>query len=253
MAEIAHGPNGLDHLRSGSDAAEALRLVLAADSQAATRQVAVVDAEGRAAAHTGASCIEHAGHVVGDGFSAQANMMWHPGVPEAMAAAFTASTGALPIRLLDALDAAQAAGGDLRGQQSASLAVVEAVPAAQAAHDRVLDVRVEDHPEPLVELRRLVGLGLAYRGVDEAEASAAAGDLDAALAVYAASVAQQPGEAEFPFWQAVMLAGLGRCDEARAAMRPVLAGPGGEGWRELLRRLPAADLLTDEAADQLLR
>lgn len=252
MAEIAHGPDTLALLRAGRPAAEALAEVLAADPEAATRQVGVVDAAGRVAVHTGAACIEAAGHHVGDGFTVQANMMWRPGVPEAMAGAFTASTGPLAVRLVDALDAAQAAGGDIRGQQSAALAVVDAVPSERSAHDLAVDVRVEDHPEPLVELRRLLDLSRAYRHVEEAEDAMARGDLDAALALYAEAIALQPSQVEFPFWQAMLLAELGRIDEARALAAPVFAGVNGEGWRELVRRLPAAGLLDAAAVPRLL-
>jgi len=247
-AEVAHGPDGLDRLRAGRAPDEALADILGPDEAAETRQVAIVDARGRAAVHTGAVCIVHAGHVVGDGFTAQANMMSEPGVPEAMAAAFTASAGALASRLLDALDAAEAAGGDIRGRQSAALAVVSAEASTKAGHDRLVEVRVEDHPEPLVELRRIVDLARAYRRMEDAEEAMTRGDLDTALAIYAESAAQQPTQPEFPFWHAVVLAGLGRADEARAVVAPVFAGPNGDGWRELVRRLPAASLLPEDAA-----
>jgi len=247
-AEVAHGPDGLDRLRAGRAPDEALADILGPDEAAETRQVAIVDARGRAAVHTGAVCIVHAGHVVGDGFTVQANMMSEPGVPEAMAAAFTASAGALASRLLDALDAAEAAGGDIRGRQSAALAVVSAEASAKAGHDRLVEVRVEDHPEPLVELRRIVDLARAYRRMEDAEEAMTRGDLDTALAIYAESAAQQPTQPEFPFWHAVVLAGLGRADEARAVVAPVFAGPNGDGWRELVRRLPAASLLPEDAA-----
>ena len=252
MAEIAHGPDGLARLRAGRAPAEALRDILDPDDAAATRQVAIVDATGRAAVHTGALCIQHAGHVVGDGFTVQANMMEGPGVPEAMAASFSAGSGPLALRLVDALDAAQAAGGDIRGQQSAAVKVVAGQPAAQAGHDGLLDVRVEDHPDPLGEIRRLVGLGLAYRRMEEAEEAMTRGDLDAAIAIYADSAGQQPAHHEFPFWHAVLLAGLGRGDEARAVAAPVFARPDGERWRELVRRLPAAELLPEESVAVLL-
>jgi uncharacterized Ntn-hydrolase superfamily protein len=247
-AEIAHGPDGLARLRAGRSPEEALADILEPDENAETRQVAIVDARGRAAVHTGALCIVHAGHVVGDGFTVQANMMNDPGVPEAMAAAFTASSGLLSFRLVDALDAAEAAGGDIRGRQSAALMVVASAATEKAGHDRLVDVRVEDDPEPLPELRRLVELARAYRRMEDAEEAMTRGDLDAALAIYVESSRQQPDQAEFPFWHAVVLAGLGRGDEARAVAAPVFAGPNGEGWRELVRRLPAAALLPDEAA-----
>ena len=252
MAEVAHGPDTLTHLRAGRAPLDALAAVLAADAHAQTRQVAAVDASGRAAAHTGALCIDAAGHVVGDGFTAQANMMWHPGVPEAMAASFTASTGPLSRRLLATLDAAQQAGGDLRGQQSASVTIVAGTASERSGHDRLMDVRVDDHPEPLVELRRLVELSLAYRRMEDAEEAMTAGELDTALAIYADSMASQPDQQEFPFWHAVLLAGLGRIEEARVLIAPVLAEPHGDGWRELLRRLPAAGLLDEVGAAGLL-
>lgn len=252
MAEIAHGPDTLTQLRAGHAPAEAIADVLGADDHASTRQVAAVDATGRSAAHTGSSCIQAAGHVTGEGFSTQANMMWHPGVPEAMAASFLASDGPLAVRLLGALDAAQRAGGDLRGQQSASLTVVAGTAPVRPGHDQVVDVRVEDHPEPLVELRRLVGLSLAYRGMDDAEDAMTTGDLPTALAIYAESMASQPDQPEFAFWHAVLLAGLGRIEEARVLAAPVLSGPHGDGWRELLRRLPAAEMLDEVGVAGLL-
>jgi uncharacterized Ntn-hydrolase superfamily protein len=247
-AEVAHGPDGLAGLRAGRSPEEALADILGPDENAETRQVAIVDARGRTAVHTGALCIVHAGHVIGDGFTVQANMMNDPGVPEAMAAAFTASSGLLSLRLVDALDAAEAAGGDIRGRQSAALQVVASAASEKAGHDRMVDVRVEDDPEPLPELRRLVELARAYRRMEDAEEAMTRGDLDAALAIYVESSRQQPDQAEFPFWHAVVLAGLGRGDEARAVAAPVFAGPNGEGWRELVRRLPAAALLPEEAA-----
>jgi len=252
MAEVAHGPDGLTRLRAGRTPEEALSDILDPDEGAATRQVAIVDAAGRAAVHTGDLCIEHAGHAVGDGFTVQANMMDAPGVPDAMAKAFLASDGPLALRLVDALDAAQAAGGDIRGQQSAAVKVVAGAPSDRAGHDRLLDVRVEDDPDPLPEVRRLVELARAYRRMEDAEEAMTRGDLDAALAIYVESASQQPAHHEFPFWHAVLLAGLGRGDEARAVAAPVFARPDGDRWRELVRRLPAADLLPEESATALL-
>lgn len=251
-AEIAHGPDGLTRLRAGRSASEALGDLMAADPQGDTRQVGIVDAVGRAAAHTGSSCIAHAGHVVGEGFSVQANMMDRPGVPEAMAAAFSEATGELAERLLAALDAAQAAGGDIRGQQSAALVIGLGEEAGRAGHDRVVDLRVEDHPAPLVELRRLVGVHRAYRRVDEAEQAMGDDDLAGALSVYEESIAAQPQLHELVFWQAVLLAGLGREREARSVVAPVFARHDGDRWRELVCRLPATGLIGEQAADALL-
>jgi uncharacterized Ntn-hydrolase superfamily protein len=247
-AEIAHGPDGLARLRADRSPVDALADILGPDEHAETRQVAIVDAAGRVAVHTGSSCIEQAGHVVGDGFTAQANMMERAGVPEAMAAAFTSRGGDLAHRLLDALDAAEASGGDIRGRQSAALVVVDGTRSARAGHDRAVDVRVEDHAEPLEELRRLVDLSQAYRRMEDAEEAMNRGELDVALAIHADSIATQPDQPEFPFWHAVVLAGLGRVEEARAAAAPVFARPDGARWQELVRRLPAASLLPADAA-----
>ena len=250
-AEVAHGPDGLDRLRADRSPSDALADILGPDEHAETRQVAIVDAAGRVAVHTGRSCIEHAGHVVGDGFTVQANMMERTGVPEAMAAAYSGGAGDLAHRLLDALDAAEAAGGDIRGQQSAVLVVVDGVPSTRAGHDRAMDVRVDDHADPLAELRRLVDLAQAYRRMEDAEEAMNRGDLDIALAIYADSIAKQPDQPEFPFWHAVVLAGMGRVEEARAVAAPVFARPDGARWRELVRRLPAATLLPADAATLL--
>jgi uncharacterized Ntn-hydrolase superfamily protein len=251
-AEISHGPNGLAQLAAGRRAAAALAAILEDDRHAEVRQVAMVDVHGGGAVHTGTSCIAHASHVVGDGFTVQANMMHDPGVPEAMAAAFDTDRGDLAARMLAALDAAEAAGGDIRGQQSAALVVCRGEPSGRAGHDRLVDVRAEDHPEPLVELRRLVSMAQAYRRMDEAETAMATGDLDGALEIVRDSVASQPTLPELPFWQAVMLAGLGRAEEARRAAAPVFARSDGDRWRELVRRLPATGSLGEAEAAALL-
>jgi uncharacterized Ntn-hydrolase superfamily protein len=251
MAEVAHGPDSLARLRAGRSPAETLDDVLAPDAHAATRQLGIVDAQGRSACHTGGECIVHAGHVTGEGFSVQANMMTSQGVPEAMAAAFTTTVGALAGRLLAALDAAEAAGGDIRGQQSAALLVVDGTPADRPGHDLLIDVRVEDDPRPLVELRRLVGLATSYRRMEEAEVAMAGGDLDVALAIYEDAASAHPDQPEFTFWLAIMLAGLGRTDEAAATAARVFARSDGERWRELVRRLPDAGLLDPDAVARL--
>ena len=251
-AEISHGPNGLAQLAAGRPADAALTAILEVDRHAEVRQVAIVDVRGGGAVHTGASCIAHAGHVVGDGFTVQANMMHGLGVPEAMAAAYGAATGDLADRMLAALDAAEAAGGDIRGQQSAALVISRAEPSGQPGHDRLVDVRVEDHPDPLVELRRVVGLAKAYRRLDEAEDAMTKGDLDGSLEIFRESIAAHPATHEFQIWQAVLLAGLGQDDAARAAAAPVFARPDGDRWRELIRRLPAAGTLGEAEAAALL-
>ncbi len=248
IVEPAYGPRGLGQLRRGASAPDALRRLLGDDEQAEVRQVAIVDNHGRVAVHTGARCIREAGHRLADGVSAQANMMERPTVPGAMLEAFGASDDDLAGRLLAALEAAEREGGDIRGRQSAAVVVVAPRASGQPMQDRPVDLRVDDHPEPVAELRRLVGLNASYARVEVGDELAAAGDLEGALAEYAAAHAEQPGNAELAFWHGVTLAANGREAEARELLERAYAE--GEGWRELLRRLPEAGLFPDD--DELL-
>src|SRR5215204_2625240 len=160
-----YGALGIELLAAGRSPQEALDELTASDAEAAVRQVGVVAADGRSAAHTGAACVPAAGHVTGEGFSAQANMMRTEEVWPAMAEAFAASRRPLPWRLLDALDAAEAAAGDFRGKQSAAILVVRGEPSERPWDDKLLELRVDDHPEPLSELRRLLELADGYRAL----------------------------------------------------------------------------------------
>jgi uncharacterized Ntn-hydrolase superfamily protein len=244
VAEPAYGTRGLDLMRAGASAPEALHRLLAEDRQERVRQVAFIDRHGRVATHTGSRCIREAGHRVADGVSAQANIMERPGVPDAMVAAFRAAEGDLAERLVVALEAAEGEGGDLRGRQSAALVVVAPRATGRPTEDRLFDIRVDDHPDPVAELRRLLGLSRAYERVDLGDELAAAGDLEAALAEYAAAHAEHPDSAELAFWHGVALAANGREQEARPLLDRAYAQ--GEGWRELLRRLPEAGLFPDD-------
>jgi uncharacterized Ntn-hydrolase superfamily protein len=248
VVEPAYGPRGLGQLRRGASAPDALRRLLGDDEQQAVRQVAIVDNHGRVAVHTGARCITEAGHRVADGVSAQANMMARPTVPDAMVEAFRARGGELAERLLAALEAAEREGGDIRGRQSAALVVVAPRASGQPMEDRPVDLRVDDHPDPVVELRRLLELHGAYQRVEVGDELAAAGDLEGALAEYRSAHSSQPNNAELAFWHGVALAANGREAEARELLERAYAER--EGWRELLRRLPAAGLFPDD--DELL-
>jgi uncharacterized Ntn-hydrolase superfamily protein len=244
MVEPAYGPRALDLMSDGLSAPEALRVLLAADDQEDARQVAVIDNAGRVAVHTGPGCIAHAGHTVGNQVSAQANIMARPTVPEAMLDAYTTAEGDLAERLLGALDAAEAEGGDLRGRQSAALLVVSARASGSPSQDTVMDLRVEDDADPLGELRRLVDLQYAYALVDAGDQLAAAGDVSGALREYAAAHGAQPDNAELAFWHGVALAAEG--DEEGAAPLLRQAFEAHAGWGELLQRLPAAGLFPDD-------
>ena len=236
LAEPAYGPKALDLLAGGATAPAALAALVAGDESADVRQVAVVDAAGRIGVHTGAGCIPIAEHVSGDGWSCQANMMAPAGVPDAMAAAFTTSAGpSFARRLLAALVAAEAAGGDVRGRQSAALLVV---PAAGEPWQRTVDVRVEDHAEPLDELARLLTLAEAYDLAGRGDDLVAEGRTVDAGAMYEAAQALAPGNAELRFWAALAAADRGDVDGAAAVIAELARAH--DGWRVLLERLPAS-------------
>jgi uncharacterized Ntn-hydrolase superfamily protein len=244
FVDPSYGKLGLDMMRLGKSAPETLRALLAGDEAREVRQVAMVDAAGRVAAHTGANNIAMAGHVTGEEFSVQANMMLKDTVWPAMARAFRASTGDLADRMMAALEAAEAAGGDIRGRQSAALIVVGPRSTGKPWIDRVFDHRVDDHPEPLRELRRLLVLGRAYRHMNEGDLAVEKNDNSRALQEYAAAAKLAPGNAEMVYWHAVALVNMGRVEESLPLFRQVFAMD--PNWRELTRRLPAAGLLKQD-------
>jgi len=203
--------------------------------------VAMIDARGNVAVHTGEHCIRYAGHLAGDNFSVQANLMVNEGVPEAMAAAFRNAQGSLAERMLAALDAAQAAGGDLRGRQSAAILVVNNRSTGQPLQDRLVDLHVEDHPEPLTELRRLLVLHTAYEHMNRGDHALERNDIDGALAEYGEAQSLVPANTEMKFWHAISLLNAGRTAAAMPVLETVFRAE--PGWRELLGRLAEADLL----------
>jgi uncharacterized Ntn-hydrolase superfamily protein len=240
VAEIAHGPNALARLTEGLDAESAIAAVLSEDRLAGYRQLGVVDAVGRAAAHTGADCIAHAGHSSGEGFTCQANMMAGTTVPDAMASAYLAHEGDLAERLLAALDAGEDAGGDVRGRQSAALLVV---PADGEPWRTRFDVRVEDDPDPLVQLRRLVHLARAYEMAERADELAAAGAHAEAGGLYLAAAELAPEADELTFWAGLGVAALDLDAGVELVKRAAAIKP---SWLTLLERL--SDELAPSAA-----
>jgi uncharacterized Ntn-hydrolase superfamily protein len=182
FTERSYGPLGLELLRAGRAPEDALAGLVTADQQENMRQVGIVDATGRGAAHTGVLCIKEAGHLVRDGFTVQANMMRSADVWPALASAYEGASGSLPQRLLAALDAAEAAGGDFRGRQTAAMLVVEGKSSGRPWEDRVIDVRVDDHEDPLAELRRLVTLAEGYRRLNRLSGEVSPEEIEAARA-----------------------------------------------------------------------
>ncbi len=232
VAEPAYGTLLLDRLAAGAEPEAALAQLVGSDELAAVRQVALVDTLGRVATHTGRDCIPHAGHVTGDGFSCQANMMAEPGVPEAMAAGFESTEGTLADRLLAALRAAEAAGGDVRGRQSAALVVA---PATGDGWQRTCDLRVEDSADPIGELARLIVLDRAYRMAGEADELLGEGRADAAGALYERAAELAPESDELLFWAGLSQAQQGDVEGGAATVRR--AADVHAGWLVLLDRL----------------
>jgi uncharacterized Ntn-hydrolase superfamily protein len=232
VVEPAYGPNALDLLAGGTGAEQALGELLAADPLAAVRQVAVIAPEGPVAVHTGADCIAHAGHVAGEDHSCQANMMERETVPTAMSAAFTQSSGPLADRLFAALQAAEGEGGDVRGRQSAALAVAAA---EGEPWRRTIDLRVDDHPAPLDELRRLLTLQRAYELAGAADELMAAGRAGDAGDLYRRAASLAPDSDELLFWAGLALANAGELDAGLAAVRK--AAEKQPNWLVLLDRL----------------
>jgi uncharacterized Ntn-hydrolase superfamily protein len=233
--KVSYGPLGPDRMREGDAPADALAALAGEDDHPEVRQVAFVDATGRVATHTGANCIRMAGHRQGEGYSAQANMMGTTTVWDAMAEAFEGAGGDLAHRLLDALDAAEGEGGDIRGRQAAGILVVRAQPGSEPWSDTLLRITVDDHPAPLTELRRLLHIKDAYDRMERAEELERDGDLEGALREREIARGALPDSPELAFWTGVSFAQAGRIDDARRAMS--VATGTHEGWAELLRRM----------------
>jgi uncharacterized Ntn-hydrolase superfamily protein len=232
VVEPAHGPHALDRLERGEDAATSLAGVLADDALAAFRQVGVIDARGRVAVHTGADCIPEAGHATGAHWGCQANMMARATVPDAMSAAFAQAGGDLAERLMTALEGAEAEGGDVRGRQSAALLVA---PAQGEPWRLRVDLRVEDHADPVAELRRLVGLQRAYELAGEADELMGEGRDEEAAGRYVRASELAPESDELLFWAGLAIARKGDVPAGADAVRRAAAVH--PGWLTLLERL----------------
>jgi len=240
----AYGPLGLDLMRAGRSAPDSLKSLIAGDDGRDVRQVAMIDSSGRVAAYTGVKCIPAAGNHVGDGYSVQANLMDNENVWPAMAKAFESAKGDLAERMLRALEAAQAAGGDIRGMQSAAILVVKGVSSGKPWNDKIFDLRVEDSPQPLAELRRLVNFQRANNLANDGDRYLEKKDYAAGLKAYAAAEALLPDFAEMAFWHGVALANTGKVDDSL----PVFAKSYRlyPKFRELVPRLAKVGLLPDD-------
>jgi uncharacterized Ntn-hydrolase superfamily protein len=245
FVEPNYGSMGLQMLQFGRSAPDVLKTLLENDKSRDLRQVAMIDYKGRVDTWTGKNNIQSAGHIVGKEYSVQANLMLNDKVWPAMAQAFENAKGDLAERMLAALDAAQAAGGDIRGRQSAALIVVKAKPTpGQPWKGRIFDLRVDDNPEPLKELRRLVTLQRAYNHMNAGDLAVENKDNEGALREYSAAEKLVPDNAEMIYWHAVALVNMGKVDESLPLFKKVFAMD--KNWATLTPRLPKSGLLPED-------
>ena len=244
LVDFAYGPLGIEMMMKGKSAEQALKGLLASDPDNQVRQVAMIDINGVVAAHTGDKCITYAGHRTGKYYSCQANLMRDSTVWDAMAETFENTEGDLAERLMAALEAAEAEGGDIRGMQSAAMVVVGAHPTGKPWVDRMVDLRVDDSPEPLVELRRLLNINRAYKHMDKGDEYITEEEYELANQEYSKAAALAPGNVEIRFWQAVTLVSVGQVEQSLPIFKEVFDAD--EAWRILVPRLVDSELLPDD-------
>jgi uncharacterized Ntn-hydrolase superfamily protein len=240
------GIRGLELLKSGMTAQQALDKLLSDDEGRDVRQVAIIDNKGNVATHTGKNCIDYANHIQGNNYSVQSNMMLTKNVSDAMSKAFEKSTGKpLSERLLLALEAAQNAGGDIRGQQSAALLVVPGKSEGKPWNERTVDLRVDDHALPLKELRRLHTVHIAYEHMNKGDLAVEKNDMTGAMNEYNAAMKLFPQNLEMQYWTAITLANNKQTEKAIPILKRIYAKD--RNWQELTRRLPKVNLLNVDA------
>ncbi|MFX1365048.1 MAG: DUF1028 domain-containing protein [Promethearchaeota archaeon] len=236
------GLRGLDLLKKGKTPQEAIEILLSDDEGRDVRQVSILDTQGRVATHTGSKCIKHAGHKLGNNFSVQANLMLSDKVWPVMAEVYEKSENLpLPERIIKSLEAAESVGGDMRGKQSAALLIVAGESTENKWEDPLIDLRVEDHIEPLKELNRLLKVYRAYEHTNNGDLALEKGDIDIAFKEYDTAQKMLPENLELKFWVAVSLANQKRMNEAIELFKEVFKED--RNWRILTERLPHSELL----------
>jgi uncharacterized Ntn-hydrolase superfamily protein len=245
------GPRGLDLLKKGMTAQEVVELLISTDEGREMRQLAIVDSKGNSFAYTGSKCISEAGHFVGDGYSVQANMMLNNTVWNAMSKAFENTKAPLAERLIAALEAAQNEGGDIRGKQSACLLVVKGKATGNLWEDRLIDLRVEDNPNPVDEIKRLLNVYRAYEHMNIGDLAVEKNDMKLAMDEYNAAMKMFPDNLEMKYWTAVTLSNTGELEKSLPMFKEIFAED--KNWKELTKRLKPVDLLTvDEKSLKLI-
>ncbi|OGU34420.1 MAG: Zn-dependent protease [Ignavibacteria bacterium GWB2_35_6b] len=241
FTNASFGSLGLELLRQGKSSQEVVDELIASDDGRDFRQLAVIDKKGNAAAYTGKKCIQPAGHIVGENFSVQANLMLNDKVWPAMAEAFKNTKGSLSERMMATLEAGQNAGGDIRGKQSAAMIIVKGESSGKKWEDEVLHLRIADHPEPIKEMRRLLNVQNAYTHMNIGDEAIEKNDFESAEKEYSAAMEIYPENLEIKYWYAVALANAGKVEESLSLFKDVFSKD--ENWRTLTKRLPDSDLL----------
>lgn len=244
------GPRGLDLLKKGMTAQEVVELLISTDEGRDVRQLAIVDSKGNSFAYTGSKCISEAGHFVGNGYSVQANMMLNNTVWNAMSKAFENTKAPLAERLIAALEAAQNEGGDIRGEQSACLLVVRGDATGNLWEDRLIDLRVEDNPDPVNEIKRLLKVYRAYEHMNKGDLAVEKNDMNLAMDEYNAAMEMFPENLEMKYWTAVTLANTGQIEKSLPMFKEIFSKD--SNWKELTKRLPPVGLLTVDEKNLLL-
>lgn len=247
------GLRGLELLKAGKSPQEAVDELIASDSGRDFRQLAVLDASGRTASYTGKKCIQSADNIAAENFSVQANLMLNDKVVPAMNESFKKSTGPLAERMIMALEAAQNAGGDIRGMQSAAIMVFKVQSSGKPWQDKLIDLRVEDNPEPIKELKRLLKIQRAYEHMNNGDLAVEKGDMELAMKEYSTAESVFPDNMEMKFWHAVTLANNGKIDESLPIFKEVFTID--KNWIELTPRLIKSGLLnvTDKDLERILK
>lgn len=235
------GPRGLELMKSGMSAEEALDLLIASDEGREFRQLALLDVKGNVKAFTGNKCIEGAGHIVGKNYSVQANLMLNDLVPNAMADAFENTKGPLAERMVAAMEAAQNVGGDIRGQQSASILVVRGNSTGNLWEDRMIDLRVEDNSQPVNEIKRLLKVYRAYEHMNNGDVAVEKNDMELAMKEYSAAMKMFPENLEMKYWTAITLVNVGELDKALPMFKEIFSKD--ENWKILTPRLIKNEML----------
>src|SRR6201994_1839544 len=244
----AYGPLGLELMEKGESPQKALDELLGKDPGREVRQVAFLNTKGESAVYTGKNCIDFARDIHGANFSVQSNMMLTDQVCIAMQEAFVKNAN-LPLaeRVVACLKAAQGAGGDIRGKQSAALIVVSGKPVKDSWDDKLIDLRVDDSANPIPELERLLSLQRAYQHMNNGDLQVEKGNMPKAMAEYSAAEKMFPGNLEMQYWHAITLANNKGVKQASAMLKKIYAKD--PNWRELTRRLPKVGQLTVSPAD----